>query len=120
MIDPRVLERGRKAARGRSIKAMIDVDIAFHNAVYAASGNPLIEQSASQHWVHLKRVMGAVLQAAPQREAIWDEHHAIADAIAAGDIEQSVALIERHGRQACENLLGLLPKVLADVSKAVP
>ena len=120
VIDPRVLERGRKAARGRSIKAMIDVDIAFHNAVYAASGNPLIEQSASLHWVHLKRVMGAVLQAAPQRETIWDEHHAIAAAIAAGDIEQSVALIERHGRQACENLLGLLPNVLADLSKAVP
>lgn len=120
VIDPRLLERGRKAARGRSIKAMIDVDIAFHNAIYAASGNPLIEQSASLHWVHLKRVMGAVLQAAPQREAIWDEHQSIADAIAAGDAAQSVALIERHGRQARENLLSLLPDVLADLSKAQP
>ncbi len=119
-IDLRLLERGRKAARGRSIKAMIDIDLAFHNAIYAASGNPLIEQSASLHWVHLKRVMGAVLQAAPQREAIWDEHQAIAEAIAAGDIEQSVALIERHGRQARENLLGLLSHVLADLSKATP
>ncbi len=119
-IDPRLLERGRKAARGRSIKAMIEVDIAFHNAVYAASGNPLIEQSASLHWVHLKRVMGAVLQSSPQREAIWDEHQAIADAIAAGDTEQSVALIERHGRQARENLLGLLSHVLADLSKTTP
>lgn len=119
VIDPRLLERGRKAARGRSIRAMIDVDIAFHNAIYAASGNPLIGQSASLHWVHLKRVMGAVLQAAPQREAIWDEHQSIAEAIAAGDIEQSVALIERHARQARENLLGLLPNVLADLSKAI-
>ncbi len=64
-LDPRLIERGRRAARGRSIKAMIDADIAFHHAIYAASGNPLIEHSASLHWAHLRRVMGAVLQSSP-------------------------------------------------------
>ena len=111
VIDPRLIERGRRAARGRSIKAMIDADIAFHNAIYAASGNPLIEHSASLHWVHLKRVMGAVLQSSPQRESIWDEHEAIAAAIAAGDVERAVALIDHHGRQASEILLGRLSDV---------
>jgi DNA-binding FadR family transcriptional regulator len=41
---------------------MIDADMAFHEAIYAASGNPLIGQTALQHWRHLRRVMGAVLQ----------------------------------------------------------
>ena len=67
-IDPALIEHGRRAARGHSISAMIEADIEFHRAIYAASGNPLIEQSAQLHWVHLKRVMGAVLQSSRQRK----------------------------------------------------
>jgi DNA-binding GntR family transcriptional regulator len=75
----------RRAARGRHIKAMIETDMAFHNAIYAASGNPLIGRSAQLQWVHLRRVMGAVLQSSRPGEALWDEHEAIATAIVAGD-----------------------------------
>ena len=111
-IDPKLIEQGRRAARGRDIKAMIEADIAFHAAIYAASGNPLIERSAHLHWVHLKRVMGAVLQSAPQRETLWDEHAAIAAAIGAGDAKRATRLVEDHGRQASENLLARLADVL--------
>src|SRR4029453_18988420 len=52
-LDPKLIEAGRKAARGKNVKAMIEADMAFHNAIYGASGNPLIEQSAQQHWRHL-------------------------------------------------------------------
>jgi DNA-binding GntR family transcriptional regulator len=112
VIDARLIEHGRRAARGRNIKAMIEADIAFHNAIYAASGNPLIAQSAQLHWVHLRRVMGAVLQSSPQRESIWDEHAAIAQAIAAGDARRASALVADHARQASGNLLARLSDVL--------
>ena len=111
-IDPKLIEQGRKAARGRDVKAMIDADIAFHAAIYVASGNPLIAQSAQQHWRHLRRVMGAVLQSSRQREAVWNEHEAIARAIAAGDGERAALLIDDHSRQASENLSGRLSHVL--------
>ena len=111
-IDPKLIVQGRKAARGRNVKAMIDADMAFHTAIYAASGNPLIEQSAHQHWRHLRRVMGAVLQSSPQREALWNEHEAIARAIAAGDGDRAAKLIDDHSRQASENLAGRLSQVL--------
>ena len=111
-IDPKLIEYGRKAARGRNVKAMIDADMAFHSAIYAASRNPLIEQSAHQHWRHLRRVMGAVLQSSRQRENLWDEHEAIARAIADGDGERASALINDHSRQASENLAGRLSHVL--------
>ena len=111
-IDPKLIEQGRKAARGRNVKAMIDADMAFHTAIYAASRNPLIEQSAHQHWRHLRRVMGAVLQSSPQREALWNEHEAIAKAIAAGDGERAARLIDDHSRQASENMAGRLSHVL--------
>ena len=111
-IDPALVEQGRKAARGRNVKAMIEADLAFHNAIYAASENPLIEQSAQLHWRHLRRVMGAVLQQARQREAVWDEHEAIARAIAAGAGERAARLIEDHSRRASDNLAGRLDDVL--------
>lgn len=103
-LDPKLIERGRRATRGRSVEAMIEADIAFHHAIYAASGNPLIEQSASQHWRHLRRAMGAVLQSVPQRESLWDEHEAIAKAIAAGDAERAAHLSEAHCTRAGERL----------------
>ena len=111
-LDPKVIEHGRKAARGRNVKAMIDADLAFHHAIYEASQNPLIEQSAQQHWRHLRRVMGAVLQQSKQREAVWDEHEAIAKAIAAGDPDRAGRLIEQHSRRASENLAAELTEVL--------
>jgi DNA-binding GntR family transcriptional regulator len=111
-LDARLIENGRKAARGRNVKAMIDADLAFHQAIYEASQNPLIEQSAQQHWRHLRRVMGAVLQQSKQREAVWDEHEAIARAIAAGDADRAARLIEQHSRRASENLAAQLTHVL--------
>ena len=120
VIDPRLIEQGRRAARGRHVKAMIEADIGFHTAIYAASGNPLIAQSAQLHWVHLRRVMGAVLQSSPQRETIWDEHAAIAAAIAAGDAKRATALVEHHGRQASDTLLARLSDVLKPPMKGHP
>lgn len=111
-LDPRLIEQGRKAARGKNVKAMIDADMAFHDAIYKASGNPLIGQSALQHWRHLRRVMGAVLREERQREAVWDEHEAIANAIATGDADAAVRLIEEHSQHAGGNLAAQLTQVL--------
>lgn len=115
-IDPRLIEQGRKVVRQAiskpNIKALIDADLAFHNAIYAASQNPLIAQSAQLHWQHLRRVMGAVLQSSLQRETVWDEHQAIADAIAAGDAARAAELIENHSQQASDNLTTSLAEQL--------
>lgn len=111
-LDSKLIEQGRKATRGQNVKAMIDADMAFHDAIYAASGNPLIGQSALQHWRHLRRVMGAVLREERQRESVWDEHEAIAGAIAAGDANTAVRLIEEHSQHAGGNLAAQLTHVL--------
>ena len=103
-IDPRLVEHGRKCACGRNIKAMIDADMAFHNAIYAASDNPLIELSARVHWDHLRRVMGEVLQSSRERSAVWDEHETIALAIFNGDADLAAALIHQHSETASDYL----------------
>jgi DNA-binding GntR family transcriptional regulator len=110
----RSVAAGRKAARGRDVAALLAADVAFHQSIYAASANPLIEQSAQLHWRHLRRVMGAVLLHAPQRASIWSEHEAIAQAIAAGDAARAESLALAHAQQACTHLLARL----ADTSAA--
>jgi DNA-binding GntR family transcriptional regulator len=112
-LDAAVIAQGRAATHGDDVRAMIDADLAFHVALYRAAGNPLIEESAQLHWRHLRRVMGAVLQQARQRKQVWDEHQAIAAAIAAGDANRAARLTEEHSRHASENLGERLDRVLA-------
>jgi DNA-binding GntR family transcriptional regulator len=97
-IDTDLVERGRAALARGHFPALIDADMAFHNAIYVASGNPLIAESASRHWHHVRRVIGGVLQTEGARAWVWEEHQAIADAINAGDAAQA----ERRARNHCE------------------
>jgi DNA-binding GntR family transcriptional regulator len=114
-IDKTLIAAGRRTAKGSDVKAMIDADMAFHGAIYRASDNPLIEESAHLHWIHLRRVMGAVLQSsASQRDSIWDEHAAIAAAIAGGDSKLAAELTDLHTSRARANLMLRLGEVLKE------
>lgn len=105
VIPAVLIERGRKAAAGTDVNALIDADMAFHKAIYEASGNPLIVENALLHWIHVRRVMGAVLQRQLGRTGIWDEHAAIAKAIQEGDADRAAALSEKHAELARETLM---------------
>ena len=111
-LDPRLISQGRAAARSNRVKTMMAADAQFHAAIYAASGNPLIAQSAQLHWHHIRRAMGAVLQVSTMRESIWDEHEAIAKAIGEGDEDTAETLIRQHGEDASRNLASLLSSAL--------
>lgn len=103
-IDSGLLTHGRKVASGADMAAMIDADLALHNAIYAASGNPYIADSAGRHWQHIRRAMGAVLRQADARMAVWDEHAAIIAAIHAGDADLAEQLARRHAGDAGRSL----------------
>ncbi len=111
VIDPALTTYGRAASQGENLRAAIDADLAFHSAIYVASGNPLIEENAQRYWMHLRRVMGAVHRVARHRASLWDEHQAIADAIAQGDAERAVMLSNLHIGRARTNLMGELEKL---------
>ena len=114
-----LIERGRKAAAGTDVNALIDADMAFHKAIYEASGNPLIVENAMLHWIHVRRVMGAVLQRQLGRTGIWDEHAAIAKAIQEGDADRAAALSEKHAELARETLMQHLRESEEEALEAV-
>jgi DNA-binding GntR family transcriptional regulator len=97
-LDPTVIAEGRMAAAGPRIGPMIDADMKFHHVIYAASGNPLIAETANHHWRHIRRAMGVVLQIVGLRRTVWDEHEAILQAINCGDADRA----ERLTREHCE------------------
>jgi DNA-binding GntR family transcriptional regulator len=96
-LDAELIAHGRKAARGERTGPMIDADEAFHRAIYEASGNPFILQSAARQWPHIRRAMGSVLGRPDNRDPVWDEHEAILRAINAGKAEEAEQLSLNHG-----------------------
>jgi DNA-binding GntR family transcriptional regulator len=103
-IDPAVFRSGLAAARRGDVKALIDADMAFHTAIYRAAGNPFIEQSAQLHWQHIRRAMGLALQSDLVRKPVWEEHQAIAEAIATGDGEHAALIMAEHTGKAAQML----------------
>ena len=95
-LDPGIIERGRRAVGASRVAAMLDADIEFHNLIYAASGNPLIAESVGRHWHHIRRAVGAALQATDLRSHVWDQHQGILEAINAGDAARAEALARSH------------------------
>lgn len=110
-----LIDAGREAAQGTSVKALIEADIAFHRAIYEASGNPYIVDASMLHWIHLRRVMGAVLQRSLGRSGIWDEHATILQAINDGDGDLAAKVSERHADLAREKLILQLQKNESDL-----
>ena len=105
-IPMALISRGRSVTQSTDVNAMIEADMAFHRAIYEASGNPLIAENALMHWVHFRRLMGAVLQNSASRQGIWDEHEAIARAINDGDGASAAMLSEHHADVARRALIG--------------
>lgn len=107
-IPMTLISNGRKTAEGSDVNALLDADIAFHKAIYEASGNPYIAETAMLHWIHLRRVMGAVLQRKLGRSGIWDEHSAIVEAIHEGNGDLAASLSEKHAELARVSLIAHL------------
>lgn len=49
-LDPELLRHGRASPEAGDIRFLIDSDIAFHFADYAASGNSLTAETVRAHW----------------------------------------------------------------------
>jgi DNA-binding GntR family transcriptional regulator len=114
-IDMVLIDQGRKAVKGKKIAYMVDADIAFHRAVYEAAGNDLITVSAKQHWQHIRRAMGAVLQSNGMRACVWDEHEAIAKAINSTEAKRAEQLMRVHSESAGEHMAYELANVKSKV-----
>jgi DNA-binding GntR family transcriptional regulator len=94
-LDPALIHAGRRSVRAGLLDA-IRADLRFHEAVYEASGNPLVAETAARYWQHIGRAMGAALGPHGLGGSVWDEHEAILKAINDGDATRAEALARSH------------------------
>ncbi len=104
-LDPELVIRGRTASTQGNVAALLAADLAFHQALYRASGNPLIEASAMLHGAHIRRAMVEVLRRTTRLLAVWDEHAAMANAIAQGNVALARQLVHEHSQHARSQLV---------------
>lgn len=88
------------------VQRFAEVDVAFHQAVASASGNPVLPMLLKNMHELMLRVRLEVLILKPDitQRALAD-HRKIAAAIAAGDAEEAEAAMERHIRLRGKELL---------------
>lgn len=108
-----LLDVGRRAVASGYVPSVIEADIDFHLFVYEASGNPVIGETAQQHWKHLRRVMAAALSEEDLRISVWDEHEGILRALEAGQAAEAEALCRGHAEQMADILTGRLKVVIS-------
>ena len=102
---PALIRAGRQAVASGSYSEMIAADMAFHDVIYALSGNPLVAPAMETHWTQTQRVMGEVLMRDNKPRDIWDQHEALLAAVAAGDGETAERLARRHILEAAEFMI---------------
>ena len=79
------MKAGYLALKAEDTTALVQADIAFHQAIYELSGNPMLPEASAAVWRQIRRVMRAVLEHRTARASVWEEHAGIADAIRQGD-----------------------------------
>jgi DNA-binding GntR family transcriptional regulator len=101
-----IVARGREAVRQKSLRRLIELDIAFHSALYEAADNRVLIDVMRDQWNHIRRVMAMVLGETNYRDRVWDEHAAILQAIRSGKPRRARAVAAHHTRAAKLLLLG--------------
>ena len=101
-------EEVETALRRGTIEPVIDADAAFHGAIADAAGNRHVRAALEARWAHVARAMRLYLRAGSYRDAVWDEHTEIAEAIAAGDQDLAETLVAAHIQQSRDVVLSRL------------
>jgi DNA-binding GntR family transcriptional regulator len=72
------LQAGRSMDPQTPLAEIIALDVDFHRAIYALSGNPAIEEMIAPQWAHMRRSMATVIVELDYRGSAWAEHETIA------------------------------------------
>jgi hypothetical protein len=90
------IDKGREAVKSGRVRDLINADKAFHQFVYALSGNDLISPTMDAYWTYTQRVMGEVLMRNEKPRDVWDQHETMLNAIANGRADEAEAHAREH------------------------
>lgn len=111
------LAAGRRATQSGRVEPLIAADMRFHLWVYRVSGNPLLLETMTLYWNHLRRTMGEVLRRAPSGHHVWDEHEAILKAIIEKDGKAAAKCALEHTADAARRVAESIPALPAQLPR---
>jgi DNA-binding GntR family transcriptional regulator len=94
------LQAGRSEDAKAPLSTLIALDVDFHSAIHALSGNPAIEEMIAPQWPHMRRAMATVLAELDYRASAWDEHEMIATHVLSGNASAAEAASMAHALRA--------------------
>jgi DNA-binding GntR family transcriptional regulator len=95
-----IIARGCQSVEAGSVARLIELDQAFHNELYRASGNRVVMEVMEMQWNHIYRAMMTDLSMDSFRKKTWDEHADIVDAILKQQPSLASAMASAHIRGA--------------------
>ncbi|MCO1659825.1 GntR family transcriptional regulator [Pseudonocardia humida] len=91
---------------GDDFGAQVEADLGFHMRLCELSGNPMLVES----WRHLEgRIRATIMNREPDEAPAMmtpARHSPIVDAIAAGDLDTAIAVVEEHMAAAADHFAG--------------
>lgn len=100
--------QARQAIAARNLTALFRLDRDFHADIAAASDNPHLVAALGAQWSQIMRVMHAYFQAGDYPVDTWDDHEAIADAVAHGEADLAVERMSAHLTGSRDRILASL------------
>lgn len=91
-----VLKVGDTFTADTPVLECIAADVDFHLNIYRLCGSEVLIETIEPLWPHFRRSMGNALSIPGHREISWRGHHAIVDAIFAGDVAAARAAAREH------------------------
>lgn len=96
----KILVSGCESVEAGPVERLIELDQAFHNELYRASGNRVVMEVMETQWNHIYRALMTDLSMDSFRKKTWDEHTGIVDAILRRQVSVASALASDHIRAA--------------------
>jgi DNA-binding GntR family transcriptional regulator len=94
------LRQGRGITADTPLLELIKLDVAFHQALYELSGNPVIGGTIGPQWPHMRRAMACVLSAPRYPLIVWEEHAAITKRVLGADPDKAERAARSHAMDA--------------------
>jgi DNA-binding GntR family transcriptional regulator len=91
---------GRAITEDTPLPELIRLDVAFHEALYELSGNPVIESTIGPQWPHMRRAMACVLSMPHYFLTVWEEHALITRRVLASDPDKAERAARAHALSA--------------------
>lgn len=99
------LEKGEKELRNLDKYKLVELDVAFHNSIYSATQNPMVEKMMSINMHNVRRFMSSVLSGESAPIAVWNEHRQIFNCIESKDEKTGIELMKHHISHARDRLI---------------